>query len=174
MGHSDVSFEHGTIDILSEEMCLHRSVAISAVVAIKDFDDDRTSTAIGNKADPWVGAKRYVRLRDYERLPVTFGEDDVCDESGDEELLINTGCMLIDLSHEFWKTFCFEVPTRMLNSEGELSPIFRPEDWEMSRALNRANLPYHATWRPITKHHGTHAWENRPRMQVISNGQGES
>jgi SAM-dependent methyltransferase len=168
MIHSDVSAERGWLDLLAEEMHAHGLIAISAVVAIKDPDNDRTSTAIGRRSDPWE-AKRYVHVRDRERMPVTFTSKDVCTDN-DEVLLINTGLMLLDLRHEFWDTFAFEVPTAILRKEGKRFPIFRPEDWEMSRALDRAGLPYGATWRPLTDHHGSRPWTNRqPLVQVIPN-----
>lgn len=170
MVHSDVSAERGWADLLAEEMHLHSLVAISAVVAIKDPEDDRTSTAIGSKSDPWEPL-RYVRRRDMGRLPVTFTGKDVC-RGDDEVLLINTGLMLIDLRCEFWDSFAFKVYNRVLVQEdGTRRPQFRPEDWEMSRELEAAGLRYGATWRPLVDHHGCRVWNNRPdEVGILTSG----
>ncbi len=168
MIHSDVTAERGWLDLLAEEMHAHDLVAISAVVAIKDPDQDRTSTAIGSRSEPWE-AKRYIHRRHHGKMPVTFTGDDVC-EGDDEVLLINTGLMLLDLRHEFWDEFCFVVPTTIRRIEGRRAPIFRPEDWEMSRELDRAGVRYGATWRPFVEHLGRTSWDNRPKVvQVIEN-----
>ena len=177
MLHSDIWADAGWVDLLSEEMCLHRSAVMSAVVTIKDPDDDRTSTAVGDVNDPWT-IKRFIRLRDQPTMPVTFTEDDVCSEDGSEVLLINTGCMLIDLSHEFWDDcdgkgtpYAFHVESKIDREENKSrSPKFRPEDWNMSRDLNAANLPYGATWRVESHHVGVDDWKNRPEMRILSNG----
>ena len=167
MIHSDITAERGWLDLLAEEMHTHGLVAISAVVAIKDPDQDRTSTAIGSKSEPW-SAKRYIHLRHHGQMPTTFTGKDVCQDD-DEVLLINTGLMLLDLRHEFWDTFCFQVPTTILKIDGKRAPAFRPEDWEMSRELDRAGLPYGATWRPVVEHLGGSSWTNRPGVRVLNN-----
>lgn len=163
MLHSDITAEPGWVDILAEEMCRTRAAAISAVVAIKDPDDDRTSTAIGVKGDPWT-LRRFIRIADQPTMPQTFMEQDVCSEDGTEELLINTGCMLLDLSHEFWDSYAFHVESRIRReADGSRSPQFVPEDWAMSRDLNAANLPYAATWKVQAIHIGPADWPNRPK-----------
>lgn len=172
MIHSDVMAERGWVDLLAEEMAKINAVAISAVVAIKDPDDDRTSTAVGSKANPWE-AKRYVRIRDKDRMPVTFTGKDVCRPSDpDEVLLINTGLMLIDLRHPFWDTFTFQVHAAILEKDGKRFPIFRPEDWEMSRELDKAGLTYASTWRPYAEHIGSKTWPNRPPLsqEIVARG----
>ncbi len=168
MIHSDVAADPGWVDILAEEMCLKRVAVISACVMIKDPDDDRTSTAIGVKGQEYEYG-RYIRLRDEPFMPATFMTEDVCNEDGSEVLLINTGCMLIDLSWDFWETFVFQVKNRMLKDENGLRYAqFNPEDWLMSRELDAANIPYAATWRVKTRHIGSRNWENRPKE--IGNG----
>ncbi len=169
MVHSDIEAERGCADLLAEEMHLYNLIAISGVIAIKDPDQDRTSTAIGSKSEPWE-AKRYIHRRQYGKMPTTFTGADVC-ENDDEVLLINTGLMLIDLRHPFWDEFAFNAPATILKKEGKRIPIFRPEDWEMSRELDRAGLRYGATWRPYAQHIGATTWDNRPMtVQVVNNG----
>lgn len=159
MIHSDISAEQGWVDVLAEEMCKKRAIVISAVVTIKDPDDDRTSTAIGVERDPWH-IERFIRLRHREGMPETFTSADVCQPG--ETLLINTGLMLIDLRDEFWDTHVFRVIDRIWkDEEGKRHPEFRPEDWEMSRDLAKAGKPYASTWRPLTTHHGEYRWDNR-------------
>jgi predicted O-methyltransferase YrrM len=165
MLHSDVWADAGWVDILAEEMCLKRVAVMSANVAIKDPDDDRTSTAVGLIDDPWR-LSRFIRLADQPRMPQTFMEQDVCSEDGTELLLINTGCMLIDLSYEFWDRYAFHVESRILppDEKGARTPQFQPEDWLMSRDLHKANIPYGATWRVVTHHVGVDDWESRPTL----------
>ena len=171
MIHSDIAADKGWVDILAEEMCRKRVAVISAVVAIKDPDDDRTSTAIGVRGKPWEYGG-YIRLRNQPSMPETFTGDDVCKDDGSEVLLINTGCMLIDLSWPFWDDcdgsgtpFVFEVYNRMRrNEQGMRYAQFNPEDWLMSRALDARNIPYAATWRVKARHIGLKAWENRPQL----------
>ena len=171
MLHSDIAADKGWVDILAEEMCLKRVAVISAVVTIKDPDDDRTSTAIGVRGQDWEYGG-YVRLRQEPSMPRTFTSDDICKDDGSELMLINTGCMLIDLSWDFWddcdgegNPFYFKVYNRMLkNADGHRWVQFNPEDWLMSRALDARNIPYAATWKVKTRHIGSKGWENRGQL----------
>lgn len=166
--HSDVVPGPGFFNTFTEEMARLNTVALSSVIPIKEPElNPRTSTAIGDIADPWT-PKRYIHVGDYGTMPDTFCGADVCGEG--EELLINTGLMLLDLRSPFWDDadFAFQFHTRIHRTVGEdgqitRTPQFRPEDWEMSRELRKAGLPYHATWKVHVKHHGDYAWENRPR-----------
>lgn len=185
MLHADVEPERGWLSILLEEMRVHNADVISAVVAIKEPERSRTSTAIGDIADPWAQPKRYIRLQDRESLPVTFGPDDVCGPG--EELLVNTGCFLMDLRRDYWtdagdgRPYAFHFKNR-INVEAKppdqlarelvaakhdeiVLPYtrqaqLRPEDWEMSRYLRSIGAPYRATWRVNTIHHGNAQWSN--------------
>jgi protein-L-isoaspartate O-methyltransferase len=173
MIHSDISADHGWVDVLSEEMCLTRAAVVSAVVAIKDPDDDRSSTAIGTVGDPW-DIKRYIHMRERGAIPETFTTADVCEP--DEVLLINTGVMLIDLREDFWtdcdgegNVFAFQVGNRIIvDEDGKLKPQFEPEDWKMSRELHARGVPYASTFRPLTRHIGVDIWENRPGVGRIN------
>jgi hypothetical protein len=170
MIHSDISAERGWLDLLAEEMHMRNAVAISAVMPIKENEQDRTSTAIGSKAEPWEPL-RYIRTRDKDIMPTTFEGKDVC-QNDDEVLLINTGLMLIDLRCPFWDDFTFRVFNKRETVDGKRKSLFRSEDWEMSRELDAAGYRYASTWRPYAEHIGQSVWPNRPGLKLLTNSVG--
>lgn len=156
--HSDIEPEPYWLDKLAGELARYQADVISAVIPIKEpAEDPRTSTAIGALDNPWYPA-RYVRRSDRDRLPETFGAADVC--GPDEVLLINTGCMLIDLRDPFWDTFAFTIEDRITQVGGKRVAQVCPEDWRMSRQLHAAGLRYLATWSVKATHHGAAGWPN--------------
>jgi hypothetical protein len=162
MIHSDVVPENPLwLDELYEEMDSSGAMLASAVIAIKeDRPDVRVSTAIGTRSDPWKPC-RTLYLRDRENLPTTFGRDEL-KLTNDEVLLVNTGLWLTDLTHPAWDDFPgFTVTSRIVTVDGKRLAQCRPEDWEMSRHLDRHNARYVATWRPRVGHEGVKTWWNR-------------
>jgi hypothetical protein len=149
MIHADVEAEGPWLNILHAQMQRRGLAALSATVAIKDRRGV-TSTAVGKVGDPWHIA-RYIGLEDQGRIPDTFTGKDVCGEG--EELLINTGCLLLDLSHPFWDSFVFRTGDDIVKRpDGGRDVLFESEDWRMSRELNAAGVPYGATWAVRTRH----------------------
>jgi hypothetical protein len=163
MLHSDIEAEGYWLNVLWNEMRRHQLAVVSAVVAIKDRHKLNTSTAVGQIGNPWT-VNRYIYVRERQTLPTTFTAKDVCGEG--EELLINTGCMLIDLGSTpeiaaFWDGYAFRVNNRIVKDEnGRYVDQFESEDWLMSRDLRKAGLPYGATWAVPTRHLSGSYWPN--------------
>ena len=163
MLHSDIEPQPGWLDALMTEMHKRPSaVVVSAVSCIKEqLDNPRTSTAYSPKGQVW-GATRYVRRDDRKKIVEQFGETfgpESC--QWDEQLLINTGCMLIDIRHAFWDGFAWEQPAIVQkDKDGVWQTAFEPEDWRMSRFLADRGIDYAATWAVKTSHHGAAVWPN--------------
>lgn len=162
MIHSDVTPENPAwLDELYEEMESAGAMLCSAVIAIKeDTPDVRVSTAVGNRHDPWRPCRTF-RVSDRATQPTTFGREELGLEPH-EVLLVNTGLWLTDLTHPAWDDFPgFSVMSRVATVDGRRKAQCRPEDWEMSRHLDRHGARYVATWRPRIGHTGPKTWWNR-------------
>lgn len=184
MLHDDLATEPYWMDILLQEMRENGLAVISAVAPIKDpVPDPRTSTAISNRHRTFDTPHRYITISDRDHLPTTFTLEDCWDlpnykREPDDELLINTGCMLIDLRHPAWDAFetpaepggpCgWSLDSRIVKQEnGRRRVSMRPEDWEMSRFLRRHGVPYGATWAVELLHFGEYAWSNRSVRHAV-------
>lgn len=156
MIHDDVEPAAGWLNTLWRQMREYDLGAVSAVIPIKNASG-KTSTAIGRRDDSWR-VERHVLLEERARLPETFTRFDAC-QAG-ELLLINTGLLLIDLRRPFWDGFAFGIRDRIVAVDGRRQAWTRPEDWEMSRALDAADVPYGATWAVAVNHVGSIRWPN--------------
>jgi hypothetical protein len=147
MLHSDVEpLDAGWIDILLAEMEQHEAAIVSAVVALKNTSG-LTSTAIGNVGDPWKRVR--LTLTQCSQLPATFSADDVGDET--RPLLINTGCMLVDLRRPWIADAVFQINNRIAGESVECEP----EDWYLSRqAFEAGETAVYATTKVLSWHHG--------------------
>lgn len=155
MIHSDVEVSPGWVDTLYDEMLCVHATAISAVIPIKEPERSRTSTAIGDLENLWF-PKRYIRTGQEKDLPRTFTQKDVCRDS--EVLLINTGCLLVDLRRDYWGDFAFEFRTRIVQRDGVRVAQFAPEDWLMSRTVQEHGDLVAATYAVQATHHGESYW----------------
>jgi hypothetical protein len=158
MIHSDIDPDGPWLNVLWGEMRRLKVDLVAAVTAIKN-DEGRTSTAIGDRDDPWK-VNRFVAKADYGYLPDTFQPGDVCDEG--EVLLVNTGLWLADLRAPWWDTFPgFQWFNRMYKVGNVWHEDFRPEDWELSRHIDREGGTYAATWMVPIRHWGSKAYHNQ-------------
>lgn len=170
MVHGDVAPAIGFVDMLHGLMWEHGAHIMSAVVPIK-HQSGRTSTAFGKRGDRWK-VHRSVWLHDRPSMPETFGQE-VC--GPDEVLLVNTGCMMIDIRHPFWQTFCFQFHHRMvtdvsLGGKKKRRIDERTEDYEMSHDAYEAGLKVMATWKVPLTHEGGGSWSNQEMpAQYVSN-----
>lgn len=174
MLHSDIGPQAGWIDILWREMSQHKADLISAISPIKD-DSHRTSTAIGGP-DPWF-PRRFIKTVHHDILPTTFGIDDI-PHAPDEVLLVNTGCMMLDMRRTWWgvptsggpggEGFAFEFRTRIATvpeqqPDGTIRRVriaqFAPEDWLMSRHVAEHGGKVMATWAVELEHRGARDWK---------------
>lgn len=155
MLHADVVPKKGWLNDLWREMWFHNLDAVSAVVPIKGTSG-RTSTAVGSTEDRWK-VKRCVYLKDRDARQTAIRSDSM---TGDDVLLINTGCMLIDLRRDYWNDFAFEFHARIKRTaQGRLAES-RSEDWEMSHHLHQHGARYGATWAVKLCHEGGGKFHN--------------
>lgn len=167
MLHSDVAPGRQWVAKLAAEMAAGGYSVVSAVVPIKDLCNDRTSTAVGSRSNPW-GEVRHITSADYLRLPPTFTTADVA-QSDDDVLLINNGCMLIDLRRPWCDDWVFQWQVRITKREtGQRHVGFRPEDWEMARLLDARGEPYAATSVIVPSHWGPWCFRMPERPVVVS------
>lgn len=163
--HDDIEVHtHGWLDVMLEEMRRAGVAVLSVVQPIKDGSGE-TSTAV-EWLPPWVPRK--LTLEEVGKLPQTFTTRDT--PWPDKPLLINTGLMLVDLARPEWRDldadgcmrFFFTFHCRILVKDGERVAQIRPEDWEFSRQLAAAGVPYAATTKVQCSHWGSFAYGNQP------------
>jgi hypothetical protein len=156
MIHADIEAPPGWLDTLWHIMRERDLVAISSVSPIKDpVANPRTSTAFATKGETWFPC-RYVYVNDRHTMPETFEPADVCKPG--EELLINTGLMLLDLRWPGWDGFNWQLDSRIVKADGKRVVQMRSEDWMMSRHLAQHGAKYAATWAVPLRHFGEYAW----------------
>ena len=168
MLHNDIVPDPWWIDTLWDEMQATGATVVSAVAAIKDAKGV-TSTAFGDPADPWD--YRRITLTELQKLPKTFTMEEIeasriwpKHQTEGKQLLVNTGCMLIDLSWPHWLdkepdgitfTFRFDMDYRIQQwPNGTWNPEFAPEDWRMSRYIQAHGGKVVATRKVGTIHMG--------------------
>lgn len=158
MLHSDVIPAGGWLDTLIEEAEEHKADVVSAVLPIKDRRGV-TSIAIDDPADPWAPLRR-LTMREVFRLPETFDAAD-CGYPGNA-LLINTGCMVVNLKAPWVDEFPgFEIRDTIRNlPDGSRTAMCAPEDWNFSRWLHQRNIKYVATRKVHADHVGEHRYPN--------------
>lgn len=163
MLHADIIPDNKWLERLLLLMKQHKCDIISAVVPLKD-QTGITSTGIGHPTDPWQVVKRLTLYEVHNRLPITFDASH-CNYK-DYPLLLNTGCMLIDLSKPWCDGFEFNIYSRITKHNGERFVEARSEDWELSRHVHAAGGKLAATsavglYHAGTMHYGNqHAWGN--------------
>ena len=162
MLHGDIVPQEHWLDTLFDEMQAIEADAISAVVPIKTHQGI-TSTAIGYDD---TGKLKWDRLtlRDVQRFPETFTIADT--PWPDKMLLINTGCLLIDLQKAWVKDWVlgggFRLESRIEEIEpGQYLATTSPEDWLMSYDLHRLGTKVAATRKVLLSHHGDFTYTNR-------------
>lgn len=156
MLHDDIVPERFWLDIAMGEMERLGADLISAVVRIKN-DTGLTSTAIQTD-DPWIS--RRLTMKEIAALPETFCSDDT--DSPDRVLLVNTGCMLIDLRKSWVNelldgkaeaAFKFEIRTRIVKQQdGRFAAQLQSEDWLLSKHLASIGAKVYATRKIKAKH----------------------
>jgi uncharacterized HAD superfamily protein/hypoxanthine phosphoribosyltransferase len=162
MLHADIQPDPFWLDTLWDEMQATNAHWIAAASPIKDCHGT-TSTAIGHQDcwNPWAR----ITMHELHELPETFSIDDLGDQAAQlgYHLLLNTGCMLIDLRPEYWDR---------VGDRGELAPhfdirnriVFVPgdgwqaqtetEDWMLSRILHGFGARLFCTRKVKVKHYG--------------------
>lgn len=140
---------YGTwLDVLVGYMRAFKLGMISAAVRIKT-DSGETSTAldVGPGMDP-----RRLSLAEIGPLLLS----DQCEMP----LLVNTGCMVIDLLQPWSEEVLFRFEDKVIkDSTGQFSTWFGPEDWELSRWMHARGIRYGVTTDVRTRHVGRKVYE---------------
>lgn len=160
--HSDCAPESGWLAKMLEIIESHQLAALSVVSPIKTHRG-LTSTAL-DYADR--GPRRLTLKEIHNKLPETFTVEDTqyAFPDGHERLLINTGCLLIDLQRFDHRPPAFKTQDAWCFSEKWLGAWTFPEDWGFSRELAGLGLRYAATRAVGLVHYGaapfvnTEAW----------------
>lgn len=141
MVHADIVPENNWLDLLMREMREYNADMVSAIVPIKSQRGD-TSTAYD------FGGFNTVRLnyRDVNKQLPTFTN---------ENILLNSGLMLIDLSGEWVEKIHFRVENAIVFEEGVFQPRSVSEDWLFSRDAKALGAKIYATRNVHMQHWGS-------------------
>lgn len=123
-----------------------------------------TSTA----AQSLQHAPRRLTMREAVKLPQTFKAWDVAKVYGWEtetqvQLLVNTGCLLMDLrrNRSKWETMFFKIRDKMEKVDGKFVSTCTPEDWDFSEQAHANGLTVAATRAISLLHNGSADYENQ-------------
>jgi hypothetical protein len=143
--HADVEpLDQDWLELLLEEMHSARADVLSAVVPIKNVGGE-TSTA--RDTDAWH-PRRYT-LQEVGQQPMTWTARD---------LLVNTGCLLVDMRRPWVERICFTINDRIVRTPAGWEALAEPEDWHFARQCRRLNVPVWATRRLRIRHWGAGWW----------------
>jgi len=143
--HADIDIqEKNWVDKMVDLSIQHKADVLSAVSPIKSAEG-LTSTAldemIGSADRPHI---RRLTMTEIMKRPPTWTED---------KLLINTGCMLVDITKSWAEDVFFEFEDKLLkDKDGNFYAHFFPEDWNFSRKVRAAGGSIFAT-REVKLHH---------------------
>ena len=127
----------------------YKAQVLSVVSPIKDL---RGVTSTGYEG-PTIWAPKRFTMKQILEGPETFTRDD---------LLINTGMLLIDLRNNDWiDKIRFTISDAILvNSEGTRMPGVQPEDWQFSRDVRALGVKLWATRKVKIVHRGLFNYPN--------------
>lgn len=153
MLHADITPENSFVDKLLELMEKHEADVMSAIVPIKD-SRGLTSTALYESvkgSDPNFRPRRLTMHEVYNNYPPTFT---------DEKLLVNTGCMLVDIRKPWAEKVCFKFFDNIIERNGTFVPVFTPEDWLFSKEARALGAKLFATREVKVTHYGNGHFSN--------------
>jgi hypothetical protein len=149
MLHADLVPDPNWVVALLEEMQSNDADVISAVVPLKG-PQGLTSTGVDDPDDEW--RVRRFTLKQLATMPRTFTSD---------KLVINTGCMLVDLRKDWVDKICFRMQDGIEHGLTGATPLVVSEDWLFSRDVRGFGGKLFATTRVGVQHFGTQSWNNR-------------
>lgn len=154
MIHADILPEDFWLDTLMAKLEEFQADMISAIVPIK-YNKGITSTALDESlegSNPYWRPRRLTLHECFEKYPPTFT---------DEKLLLNTGCMLIDIRKPWVEKIRFRFDDAIVKKQnGEFQAIFAPEDWLFSRDARNLGAKLLATREVKVEHHGVTKYTN--------------
>lgn len=160
--HADVApKEHGWLAHMINIMTEKELKVLSLVLPITSDGRD-TSTALDV-----IGKPHRIKMVDLPKLPAVFTRKDVKRVYNNDQLLINTGCIVIDLKGFNPRKTWFEIDDSIVKlKDGTYDAKCDPEDWNFSRMLIKNKVPYGATYAIPAVHAGQVQFTN----QVVQNG----
>lgn len=156
MIHSDVVAEHGWLDKMVELMDKHGADILSAIIPLKS-KAGYVSTGLDQSNGAPMGTPEHYAISNlslhelYRMKDATFTDDN---------LLVNTGLMLVDIRKPWAEKVCFRFENEILNVGDEFKPFEITEDWYYSRAARALGARIFATREVKVKHIGRAAYPN--------------
>lgn len=148
--------------LIAEAETAHADL-ISVVSPIKN-PNGLTSTALVTTQHP---TPRRLTMHEIAQLPATFKAVNVaklfdCAGDSEQELWINTGCMLMDLRRKraVWESMHFRTHDDIVRRGNQLVATFIPEDWDFSRQAHINGLTVAATSAIKLVHNGAADYSN--------------
>lgn len=141
--------------VLIATMLQHDLGACCALVAIKHDGETDSSTAIDDPAGDPMKLRR-MRLEEFSptRRVTTTREEPL--------LLMNTGCLAIDITKPWAERVFFHVKDGIRkDKDGRFVPWVDSEDYNFSRMLRREGVHFGCTSAVRTLHIGKKAWSNK-------------
>lgn len=174
MLHGDIAVrtEDGSswVDVLVDRIQQFEAAALSVVSPIKT-PEGITSTGLYIAKPPNYHSIRRLTIRELATMdPFAITRADICEKFGMDPkevgaMLINTGCLIIDLRRFDWFKYRwpgFQIIDELIwNKSGVPATRTRPEDWFFSSWMFEKGLPYYATKELILDHHGVGVFTNR-------------
>jgi GT2 family glycosyltransferase len=169
MCHADVGPEPGWVDKLLDIADMHGAGICSAAIRIKT-DDEWYSIAM---AEPGCTAHYVLKQQDIDRLPVTFGTEDVQSLTGKGGCLCaNTGLWVCRLSEPWVRQVSFCVRT-WIDWDNETA-LCIPEDWDLSQQLHRLGVKVVCTTAVDVVHYGEGEWRSERNGEASHGTEGQA
>lgn len=164
MLHADIAPLHGDWIVKMVKEMQRTGCQILSAISPQKTADGYTSTAIGDAIQPW-NERDILTLRQCFDLPETFGLEDVTTEP-DKVLLVNTGCMLVDMAwqglYDFTKGPLYFHIDDVVGKRADGTYEFHTlsEDWNFSTEAAVRGAKVLATRKIHLYHHGASVYTN--------------
>lgn len=146
MIHDDIVPQPGWLDIMVKIMDEKKCDVLSVIVPQKTMQGV-TSTAW----DKGGYAIQRMTIKEAYNMDVTVGGDD---------LLINTGLMLVDMRKPWVEEMVFRFEDDIIKKDGKFMPVEISEDWYFSREAKKRGAVLMATRAVQVNHMGRAAYTN--------------
>ncbi len=157
MVHSDIQAEAFWLDTQLEEMDDFGCDVVSSVIPIAD-DRGLTSTGVGSFGSRNV---RRLTMTEIEKLPATFGINDIEFCKPSKFLAINTGLWVADIRRSWVEEFPgFNNPCGIYRERGKFMTWSWSEDWNFSEWLAGHGCKVMATRKARVGHIGKKSYNN--------------
>lgn len=136
------------LDVMFEEMENNDADVLSAIIPIKD---ERGLTSTAFDLGEWRVARITQKQVHSNKFPDTWTA---------ENLLLNTGLMLVDMRKPWVEKICFTINDKIVFEKGQWKAYCEPEDWNFSRQCHKLDCRLFVTRKVITEHCGYKAWRS--------------